>query len=164
MSHRLIIVPILAFILLSCKDAKLRNDRTSALSKKVNQEINVSDDLGQLIKSLDDSSTLEYERVGFVGRLSRSYQYFLELNKIATDSVLVALTNHPNPKMKMYGMWALVEKNRSLALQQFKRLKKDTSKITSISGCLMLTLPLNYMAAHLFDSTELPKGFVVKPF
>jgi len=67
------------------------------------------------------------------------------------------MTNYANPKMRMYGMIALAKKSRRLVLQQIKRLRNDTSRVTSVSGCSVLTLPLNYMIFQLFDSTELIK-------
>jgi hypothetical protein len=111
-------------------------------------------DVNMLMNTLNTNSTLEDEHIGFTGENSPSYTYYQRLEEIATDSELVLLTHHSNPKMRVYGMWALAKKNKKLALLQMKRLKHDQATVMYQSGCITMPDWVCALAARNFDTAE----------
>ena len=111
-------------------------------------------DANMLISTLNTSSTLEDANIGYTGENSLSYGYYLRLKEIASDSVLVALTYHKNPKIRVYGMWALAENNNKLAMLQMKRLQHDQATVMYQSGCTTMPESVCALAARNFDTSE----------
>jgi hypothetical protein len=112
------------------------------------------DELNRLIALLDNSSDLEAEHIGFTGKKSGSFLIFKRLSLMASDTTLIRLTHHKNPKIRVYSMWALTNNNKSLALQQLKQLIDDKETVYYTSGCTTMPLQVCYLAASRFDSTE----------
>ena len=111
-------------------------------------------DANWLIASLENDGPLEAEHIGFEGRASTTYPFYKHLCLVAVDTTFLRLTYLANPKMRVYGMWGLIEKNKKLALQRMRELKNDQTTIEYISGCTTLPEPVNALMASHFDSTE----------
>jgi hypothetical protein len=145
--------------LTSCKDNK-QND----LSKKgyvkplhINYEFAYLDNINDpnyLVALLDNSSELESERIGIEGKRSDSYPIYKRLCAVASDTSLLRLTNHKNPKIRVYGMWALTSINRQLALTQMKKLINDNCIVVYRTGCTTMAQKVSWLAASRFNSTE----------
>ena len=98
--------------------------------------------VASLIKALDNNTILEDEHIGFVGEPSTTYQLFQQLARNASDTTLVQLAYHRNPKMRVYGMWGLIQRDRRLATLLFVRIKYDSEHVTYYSGCTICSLPV----------------------
>ena len=167
MIRHITILLMLIIILFSCHDfsSKDKSSHKTFISINTKNEIGTLhtakkiDDVNTLIALLNDSSDLEAEQIGFTGKPSKSYKYFERLTEIAKDSTLLRLTYHTNPKLRIYGMWALANKNKELALEQIKRLKKDKTSVIYYSGCIKMDLPLSYLALAHFDSSDMKIKF-----
>ncbi|MFT3705548.1 MAG: hypothetical protein QM802_24475 [Agriterribacter sp.] len=117
-------------------------------------------DANYLVALLNDSTEIEAERIGFTGEKSVSYQIFKRLSFISSDTALLQLTKHKNPKIRVYAMWALTEKNRQLALMRMDQLKNDNETVIYSTGCIILPEKVAWLIASKFDTTEvnmLPK-------
>jgi len=111
-------------------------------------------DPNYLISLLDNSCDLESSRIGIEGKKSQSYPIFERLCVIATDTTLIRLTKHSNPKIRIYSMWALTDKNKQLALAQMKILKNDRASVIYKSGCISIPEKVCWLIASKFDSSE----------
>ncbi len=108
-----------------------------------------------LVSLLDNTNDLESARIGIEGKRSQSYPIFERLCVISSDTTLVRLTNHINPKIRVYSMWALIKKNKQLALTQMELLKNDKATIVYKSGCINIPEKVNWLIALKFDSSEM---------
>lgn len=110
-----------------------------------------------LIALLNTTSILEGKSPGFTGEPSTSYTHFQQLQEIADDSILLRLTYHDNPKMRVYGMWGLSIKNPALAEKQLDRFFNDPAELTYRNGCISMGLPIFEIATSEIDSNILAK-------
>ena len=167
MTRDVSILLLLTIILISCRDSPSKGVSSSKTSSPLNLEndkeglgyISQIDDVGKLITLLNDSSDLEDEHIGFTGMASTSYAYFKRLTEIAADTTLLRLTYLANPKLRIYGMWALTTKDKKLALEQVNRIKNDKTSVIYFSGCTKIPLPLCYLALTRFDSADVKIKF-----
>jgi hypothetical protein len=97
---------------------------------------------------------LEAEHIGFVGEPSTTYPLFEQLAKYASDTVLVQLTYHGNPKMRVYSMWALIQRNKRLATLLFERIKYDSAYVTYHSGCIICPIPVSMLVDGRLYASE----------
>ncbi len=109
--------------------------------------------INSIINFLDNNDDLEDSIIGYEGRQSGSYLNFCQIKRYATDSMLVLMTYKHNPKLRVYGMWALTERNPSLALFHLKRLQKDDATVMHRSGCTAMDTQVNYLIASRFDTS-----------
>ena len=65
--------------------------------------------------------------------------------------------------MRVYGMWGLSTKNKTLAITQIDRFFQDASEITQTSGCITMTLPIYYIATSKIDSVTLAQNSPKSP-
>lgn len=111
-------------------------------------------DANWLIASLENDGSLEAEHIGFEGRESTTYPFYKHLCLVAADTTFLRLTHLANPKIRVYAMWGLAEKNKKLALQRMKELKNDDVSVIYITDCITMPEPVNGLMASRFDSTE----------
>lgn len=146
-------------ILTSCNDKK-QKDSTKKSTKKafdIKNEFAYLDNINDpnyLVSLLDNSNELESAGIGIEGRRSQSYPIFERFCAIVSDTTLVRLTKHTNPKIRVYSMWALTNKNKQLALTQMKLLKNDKANVVYTSGCSSMTEKVCWLIASKFDSSE----------
>jgi len=156
---------LFSIVLTSCSSNKTKEKTPKKSSNSfINRdEFSYLDDINDpnyLVALLDNSSELQSERIGIEGNRSDSYPIYKRLCVIASDTTLLLLTKHKNPKIRVYSMWALTNKNRQLALTQMKQLKNDNETVVYRAGCTMMTEKVAWLTAFKFDSTEvviLPK-------
>ena len=110
-------------------------------------------DPAELVNLLNDTGDIETRRIGN-GTYSEVYARFERLKEIAPDTTLLRLTFHINPKIRVYAMWALAEKNKTLALKELPRFKKDSFAIMYFSGDSKTSEPVSFLVMSYFDSTE----------
>lgn len=106
------------------------------------------------IIALNNDNPIEDKHIGYGGGESDSYKYFQQLKNYAPDSTLLRLTYHNNPKMRVYGMWALTERNRKLAKQQLYRFINDRSMVVYQSGCLGLSYSVSSLVLSQFEPRD----------
>jgi hypothetical protein len=153
-------VLLLASFLTSCSDGNqhrvINYTKPTALNAKNGfaylDDIN---DPNYLIALLDNPSKLKGAYIGWGGSPSHSYAIYERLSLIASDTSLLRLTTHNNPKLRVYGMWGLANKNRQLALSCMKALKNDQTKLVYHSGCIIFQTTVAEVCKASFDSTEL---------
>lgn len=146
-------------ILTSCTDKKENGSTKKTIVKPFDIKnefayLNNINDPNYLVSLLDNSNDLESSAIGIEGKESKSYPIYERLCAIATDTTLLRLTRHSNPKIRVYSMWALTNKDRKLALTQMKLLKNDRANVTYQSGCISMTAKVCWLIASKFDSSE----------
>jgi hypothetical protein len=146
-------------ILTSCTDKKQNGSTKKSNVKPFDTKnefayLDNINDPNYLVSLLDNSNDLESSRIGIEGKKSQSYPIYERLCAIATDTTLLRLTKHSNPKIRVYSMWALTNKNRQLALTQMKLLKNDQTSVVYHSGCITMTEKVCLLIASKFDSSE----------
>jgi len=156
-----ILILVFTLAIVSCKN---HSENRSAEKKFTHHNVPIKtfsfdfikqiNDPNVIISALDNTDDLESAAIGITGEKTLSYAYFERLTEIASDSFLLNLTYNTNPKLRVYAMWGLVKNNKSLALSQLSRFKKDTNSLTYCSGCLILTLPVSLLVTNKFDSIE----------
>ena len=148
----------------SCTDKKQNGSTKKSVTKPFDTKnefayLDNINDPNYLVSLLDNSKNLESSRIGIEGKKSQTYPIYERLCAIATDTTLLRLTNHSNPKIRVYSMWALTNKNKQLALTQMKLLRNDGSNVIYQSGCISMTEKVCWLIASKFDSSEV----VLKP-
>jgi hypothetical protein len=88
--------------------------------------------------------------VGIGAEESLVFANYESLKRNASDSILLKLTYHKNPKLRVYAMWALAEKNKALAIKQLNRLSKDTKILDFKCGCIITPETVNDLVASQF--------------
>lgn len=73
--------------------------------------------------------------IGNAPKKPKQYELFEKLRSKADESELYELTNHPNPTVRAYAYWGLIEINSSLALKVILKNQSDTLLITYKYGC-----------------------------
>jgi hypothetical protein len=98
-------------------------------------------DIQTVCDSLSKSPQVESDRLGYGGSPSDIYPYYEKLKTLASEEILLRLTNYPNSIVRCYSFWALKDKK----VKKDKLLKIvyahlcDTETVTSQSGCLVHT-------------------------
>lgn len=130
----------------SATKQELTTTEDTAMIRKAVQILNPQDSL----KALYEATTIDGAAVGYAGVKTVRYKSFQWLVNKAPDSLLVALINHSHKYVSTYAFMALCTRNPSSAVQQIKAHLHDTTPITSFSGCIMMTYPLNeFWLSHL---------------
>lgn len=122
------------------------------IPSRINKPLPPSD-VNTLISLLDNNLPLESKYTGLAGEESLTYANYESLKRNASDSILLKLTYHPNPKIRVYAMWALKDNNEELAIKQLPRLCKDNKIIDFESGCMTMPESVNYLIASQFDTS-----------
>jgi hypothetical protein len=124
---------------------------------KTNDFVYVSNltDTNRLINLLNTKSPLEAEHIGSLGERSFSYAVYQRLCAIASEQTLLRLTYHANPKMRVYGMWALIKKNKTLAFQRMREMRDDQATIEHITGCITMPYTVSWLAGSRFDDPRI---------
>jgi len=65
--------------------------------------------------------------------------------------MLIKLTTHMNPNIRVYAIWALKERNDSLAAIQFQKLGNDTATVTYYSGDVGMTTSVADLLSSSFQ-------------
>jgi len=108
-------------------------------------------DPNKLVGWLTNFKDIEAEHIGFTGTKSTSYPIYKRLCAIATDTMLIRLTTHMNPNIRVYAIWALKERNESLAAIQFQKLGNDTTTVTYYSGDVGMTTSVADLLSSSFQ-------------
>ena len=143
---------LLALSLVNCNSNKDKSKTDKIVFNPTDENFNIIHDKDtpeKLVALLDNSSDLEGEHIGIEGKESVSFKVYKRFSLVTSDTALVRLTYHKNPKIRIYSMWALIKKNRALALQQYKHLKNDKAIITFRTCDVSISLPVSsYLASY----------------
>ncbi len=160
-----ILIALLGLAFFSCSDSSKKD--ITARKRILNSDtkyypskycpycyLGVISDPNEIVSFLNDSSDLESKGIGLEGRYSERYAQFERLSEIASDTTLLRLTHHSNSKIRVYAMWALIEKNRSLALKELPRFKNDNSTVIYYSSDTKSPMPVSLLVAGRFEPSE----------
>jgi len=160
MTPKIIIFLVMLTCLFSC-DSDLQNHRIKKVAIDPSSaaitfplRFNRRIDLNAVIKLLDDSSALEAKYIGIAGSNSLMYSQYECIKLNAPDSLLLALSYHKNPKLRVYAMWALTDRNKALAIAQLPRFSRDTTTVYFRSGCMTTNDVVNRLSVSQFERTE----------
>lgn len=109
----------------------------------------------KLIALLNDSNQVESSHLGAAGTYSETYATYERLQEISSDTTLRNYTSHPNPKVRIYAMWALAKKNKAMALQELPKHITDNSMVYYQSGCIGMFMNTSTIILQDFDSLEI---------
>lgn len=96
---------------------------------------NVSLKVKTIVHQLDKYDRISGALIGHAPRKPKQYELFEKLKSKASESELFELTNHPNPSVRAYGYWALVENNSPKALEVIVKNQSDTVLVYYHYGC-----------------------------
>ena len=161
MQRLLVVVILICLFSISCKEVKKSaNTPAMSLGKKINLDIprypeGLFVNVNSIVEYLDNNEALEGRRIGYGSRESESYKVFVLLKKHAKDSTLLRLTLHSNPKLRVYGMWALTDRNKELALRQLYRFKRDNAVVQYFEYCTSMPESVSSLVLSHFDPQDL---------
>ncbi len=98
-----------------------------------NREAFRTDTLYQIVTSLASENIIG-DHIGVAGSTSR-LDLFNRLNKIATQSELICLTDHQVPAVRYYAFRALTSRSDKKVFSILLNHMTDTMRINSFSGC-----------------------------
>jgi hypothetical protein len=111
------------------------------------------------VQSIVDSIA-QYSNI--VSDRSPHNENFEKLIKIATDSELIALTDHPKSNVKVYAFWALARRSyKGIKLVLEKKLN-DTTSIEYTSGCVSNTDKVNAMCLKILTPDSSYFNYLIK--
>ena len=110
----------------------------SSFSKSEFDKGKVSKEITEIISHIENNSSFDAHLVGFVGKKTETFGYFLKLRDKATKKELIALTDHPSPAVRSYAFIALASdaSNTSNDLQLIiENHIQDSEHVSQQSGC-----------------------------
>jgi hypothetical protein len=117
-------------ILVFCFLLSLGSLAQTTYSKK-----NVSLKVKLIVHRLNKYEEVSGALIGKAPQKPKQYGLFEKLKSKANESELFELTNHPNPTVRAYAYWGLVEMNSSMVLKVILKNQSDTLMITYKYGC-----------------------------
>lgn len=96
-----------------------------------------ADSVNALKNIIGNSNTITSSAVGLAGSPSNTWYAFAYLTSIATEKELLEMTKDKNPVLKLYTYTALMHKNSRHIDRVRRQLKKDTTQVKTLSGCIM---------------------------
>ncbi|NML21203.1 hypothetical protein HHL16_09990 [Pseudoflavitalea sp. G-6-1-2] len=97
----------------------------------------ISDRTAKVVSKIAKVNKLMGSAVGFAGTRPAQYNNFAELQKIAKQSELLELTNHPNTVVRSYAFWALSLKPGVKLLPILEKHINDTANVSTMFGCIV---------------------------
>jgi hypothetical protein len=94
-------------------------------------------DTATLIRSIEESSCVESEYIGFGGGESAVYASFRRLDHLISDSIWLKLSYDRKPVMRAYAYWALLRRNSPLLPKIRDHLKNDRATFCYYSADVM---------------------------
>ena len=104
--------------------------------------VSMIDDVDSVIRCLAADSVVRDRHVGFTGSQCGTYAHFIRLKEIATDTTLLSLLESNNPVLRVYGYWALIDRNYPKGEALLSIAKNDPARVHYMSGCIMAPLPV----------------------
>jgi hypothetical protein len=118
-----IIILILTF---NCHGQGLRFDKTK-----------VSGQTKQIIAKIEKENILMGSAFGYAGIRPKQYKNFIKLQRVATNSELQELTNHPNAVVRCYSFWALTYDTSINLLPIIIKHIPDEENVSTMFGCIV---------------------------
>lgn len=98
------------------------------------------------IESLKASTPIQGRHIGIDGKVSGSYSVYEQFKALASDSLLIQLLQDSSPKMRVYSMWALSERNNKLAKTKSYLFDSDSTLVEFQEGDIQLPMKLKDLA------------------
>jgi len=96
-----------------------------------------------LITGIELSDRVYIGGIGITGEESREYDCYKRLCEICPDSVFVRLSFNKSAVVRLYAYYALLKKNKTLALRVQERLLNDKKLVSCQSGCIIMKMPIS---------------------
>ena len=108
-----------------------------------------------LLRAIEESSCVESEYIGFVGRESAVYASFRRLDYLISDSIWLKLSYDRKPVMRAYAYWALLKRNSPLLPKIRGHLKNDRGTFCFYSADVMYPESVSDFVRYLkIDTTR----------
>jgi protoporphyrinogen oxidase len=105
---------------------------------------------GDLKSKFLTDSIIEDKYVGKAAALSKNYIAFKQFSDSVDLISLVIISEAQDPILKVYSLWGVLEKrNKTLALDIFKRCKDNKTQVYFLSGCTLSKRPLAVLLSQL---------------
>ena len=96
-----------------------------------------------LIDDIANDGELYVSTRGFSGVKSQQYKRYEWIKQSASDGLLVRLTDHKSPVVRIYAYWALRERGSDMLGSISIKHKNDTAKIDIQNGCDVSSVSVN---------------------
>ncbi len=131
-SNQIIKVPDQIKVLPQLSDFQLQTN----WRREVFNPAEISETIQEIVKKIADKGIINGEAVGLSGDRTEQYDNFVELKKLATQTELLLLVNHPNPAVRAYSFWALTEYQNIDLLPIIKNHLNDNETVDTTFACL----------------------------
>ncbi len=96
-----------------------------------------------LVIEISNQNRLEGKHIGIDGHLSKQRDYVQELIRLADTSLLIKLTSHKNPIVRVVSFDALAAKAFTKSKDVFEDHIEDNETFKLLAGCLSTAEPVN---------------------
>jgi hypothetical protein len=97
----------------------------------------ISGPTNQIVSKIAKENILMGSAVGNAGVRPKQFDNFTELQKVATESELIELTNHPNGVVRCYSFWALTYDTSINLLPILITHISDDENVSTMFGCIV---------------------------
>jgi len=97
----------------------------------------ISSQTKQIVSKIEKENMLMGSAVGNGGVRPKQFDNFTEIQKVATKSELLELTNHPSGVVRCYSFWALTYDNSNDLLPILIKHISDDENVSTMFGCIV---------------------------
>ena len=102
------------------------------------------------LKTLSSIHDFAFGGIGVAGATSEGEVAFRQIyNRPSAKDDFLKLLNSGNPQAKCYALVALRGLNPQIYFSKIETYKKDTTKVTTIGGCMIAVFPMSSVATNI---------------
>ncbi len=119
----------------------------------VDKQLQLSDSVSEILKEISKHNIYEYKTVGIAGTLSKQYQRYEKLERVATSDELIQISrDYKNAVARLYAFQALKLKGIVIPKDLQEQFDNDKSEIQTLNGCFGNTSKVDELSKENFIS------------
>ena len=112
--------------------------------------------LDSILNVISVDNRIEQEYISNLMYKSEKYKAYRRLKEIASERVLIELTNHKSPAVRGYAFMALVDLNSAKTYTILRKHKRDKEIVYYLNGCIGGSEQLRFTMNMMFDIEKHP--------
>jgi hypothetical protein len=113
--------------------------------------------LDEFVKVFVKANRVDYQHIGRGSSESEVYKTYQKFSKTGRIDEFLKLTNHPNPVVRCYAGWALIDNSYSELNNIYLQFLKSDTTVETYSGCIVGSDPLSSEFYHKYWNSISPE-------
>jgi len=119
----------------------------------VDKQPQLSDSVVKILKEISRHNIYEYKTVGIAGTLSKQYQRYEKLEKVATVDELIQISKeYKNAVARLYAFQALKHKGATISKDLQEQFEQDKTEVQTLNGCFGNTSKVDELSKENFNN------------